>query len=138
MRILLVNTNAGGNVARKVVLEALGYQGLVAMSGRDALAWIEASDFALVITGFRLGDITGCELIEIGRRRRPMLPFLLLSGVAGALGLTPASTGAVEVIQKSADEVSQMLRAVRGILERPMRKMPQSERWQQIHQLKVV
>jgi len=50
------------------------------------------------------------------RKLQPQLSIILLSGLAGALGLDEASTGADAVITKGANEIAYLLRAVTRLL----------------------
>jgi len=124
--ILLVDDNAGGLAARKSVLEELGHKVLTATSGADALEQFAAHPFDLVVTDYRMPRMDGLELISRLRGQSPSLPIVLLSGFTEALGLAEASTGADVVLQKSANEVSHLVRAVNRLLRRkpPTKKPP--------------
>jgi len=99
-RILLVDDNANGLAARKSVLEELGYSIVTCTSGADALEQFVARDpFDLVVTDYKMPRMDGLELI-------------------GRLGMNEASTGADVVIQKSANEVSHLIRSVNRLLRR--------------------
>jgi len=60
----------------------------------------------------------GLELIGRLRKHTPSLPIVLISGYVDTLGLNEASTGADVVIQKSANEVSHLIRSVNRLLRR--------------------
>lgn len=123
-RILLVDDNANGLAARKTVLEELGHKVLTATSGADALEQFAAHPFDLVVTDYRMPRMDGLELISRLRGQAPSLPIVLLSGFTEALGLAEASTGADVVLQKSANEVSHLVRAVNRLLRRKRPKKP--------------
>jgi CheY-like chemotaxis protein len=125
-RILLVDDNANGLAARKCVLEELGYRIVTSMSGTDALEQFDCNKFDLVITDFKMPRMDGLELISRLRKHSPDLPIVLISGYADTLGLNEASTGADVVIQKSANEVSHLVRSVNRLLRRksPPKKPP--------------
>jgi CheY-like chemotaxis protein len=125
-RILLVDDNANGLAARKCVLEELGYRIVTSTSGTDALEQFDCHKFDLVITDFKMPRMDGLELISRLRRHTPDLPIVLISGYADTLGLNEASTGADVVIQKSANEVSHLVRSVNRLLRRksPPKKPP--------------
>jgi CheY-like chemotaxis protein len=124
--ILLVNTNAGGRTARKAVLEEQGYRVVVSASAADALDQCSRETFDLVITDDKLQRIDGIDLITRLHTQRPELPVILISEFVEALGLNEENTGADAVIQKSANEVSHLIRATSRLLRR--RKPPESER----------
>jgi CheY-like chemotaxis protein len=126
-RILLVDDNAQGLRARKTVLEELGYQISTAANGEDALEHFGRQKFDLVVTDFKMPKMDGTELIARLRKRTPELPIVLISGYVDALGLSEQSTGADAVIQKSANEVAHLVRAVARVLRQPTRKPPGAE-----------
>lgn len=124
-RILLVDDNASGLSARRCVLEELGHRIATASSAAEALEQIEAHGFDLVVTDYKMPRMDGIELIARLRKIAPVTPVILLSGYVDALGLNENSTGADVVLQKSANEVSHLVRAVGRLLRR--RKPPASE-----------
>ncbi|MBV9082588.1 MAG: response regulator, partial [Acidobacteriaceae bacterium] len=92
--ILLVDDNQDGVLARRTVLEELGYRIVSAECGSDALKRIEEEQFDLIITDFRMAPMNGVELIAELRRRNFQRPIILLSGFADSIGLRAESTGA--------------------------------------------
>ena len=117
-RILLVDDNANGLAARRSVLEELGYRIVTCTSGADALEEFSAHKFDLVVTDFKMPRMDGLELIGRLRKLTPDLPIVLVSGYVDTLGMNEASTGADVVIQKSANEVSHLVRSVNRLLRR--------------------
>lgn len=126
-RVLLVDDNKGGLMARKAVLEELGYRTDGALSGKQALALFGEHLFDLVVTDYRMPDMDGAELIALLREKRNGIPIILISGFVDALGLDERNTGANIVIMKSANEVPHLVRAVTRLLKSP-RKPPISEK----------
>src|SRR5579864_6115592 len=124
-RILLVDDSKNGLSARKCVLEELGHKITCALSGAEAIEIFGQHKFDLVVTDYKMPRMNGIELIEKLREHAPHLRIVMISGFADTLGLTEASTGANVVIQKSANEVSHLIRAVNRLLETP-RKRPGS------------
>lgn len=124
LRILLVDDNANGLAARKSVLEELGYRIVTCTSGADALEQFDSSKFDLVVTDYKMPRMDGLELIGRLRKVTPDLPIVLVSGYVDTMGMNEASTGADVVIQKSANEVSHLVRSVNRLLRRksPPRK----------------
>lgn len=114
--LLLIDDNPDGILARKSVLEALGYTVLTAPSGPDALLRVAESSFDLVVTDFKMEPMDGLQLIAELRKRNFTKPIVLLSGFADTLGLTPAATGADAVLQKSASEINNLVRTVARLL----------------------
>lgn len=124
-RILLVDDNTNGLKARKTVLEELGYKIMTASCGDDALDLFQRQKFDLVVTDYKMPGMTGLELIEDLRKSSPEIPIILISGYVDTLGLSEDTTHADAVIQKSANEVSHLVRAVARLLRH--RKPPAGE-----------
>jgi CheY-like chemotaxis protein len=116
--ILLVDDNAHGLSARKSVLEELGHTIVTASSGTDALEYVARNKFDLVVTDYKMERMDGLELIGVLREQSPELPIILISGFVDPLGLNEENTGADVVIQKSANEVSHLVRAVARLLRK--------------------
>jgi CheY-like chemotaxis protein len=126
--ILLVDDNPHGLVARKTVLEELGYVVHTGASGEEGLNVLSRHKVDLVITDFRMPNMDGVELIRKIRKLRQDMPIILLSGFVEPLGLTEERTGADIVLSKSAGEVGFLIRSVRRLLNRqPPRKPADSE-----------
>jgi CheY-like chemotaxis protein len=123
-RILLVDDNQAGLSARKSVLEELGHRVTTATNGHEALECFNQEPFDLVVTDYRMPRMSGSELIERIRKIRPTLPVILLSGFAEPLGLNESNTSADAVIQKSANEVAHLVRAVNRLLRKTSPKKP--------------
>ncbi len=121
--ILLVDDNANGLKARKMVLEEMGYKIVTATHGRDALEQFTPHAFDVVVTDYKMPYIDGIELIAALRKREPELRIVLISGFADTLGLNEENTDADVVIQKSANEVAHLVRAVSRLMRaKPARK----------------
>ncbi len=118
-RILLVDDNRDGVVARRSVLEELGYTVVSAHCGLEALKTAAEQNFDLVITDFKMEPMDGLQLIAKLRERNFQNPIILLTGFADSLGLRTQDTGANVVIQKSANEISTLLRYTRRLLQPP-------------------
>jgi len=123
-RILLVDDNVSGSTARKTVLEELGHKIHVASSGADALEQFALHKYDLVVTDYRMPRMDGVELIVRLRKQAPDILVVMVSGFVDTLGLNESSTGADAVIQKSANEVTHLVRAVSRLLRRKPAKKP--------------
>jgi CheY-like chemotaxis protein len=123
-KILVVDDNTHGLAARKSVLEELGYDVTTTSTPLKALDEFQSREFDLLITDFRMPKLTGVELIQKVRVIKPNLPVLLISGFVDTLGLNEENTGADVVLQKSANEVQQMVRSVNRLLRRKSSRKP--------------
>ena len=106
-------------MARRSVLEELGYQVFSATSGKDALKTIEQRACDLVVTDFKMTPMDGLELIVKLRENDFKKPIILLTGFAESLGLKPENTGADVVLQKSSNEVATLVRHAKRLLAIP-------------------
>jgi CheY-like chemotaxis protein len=114
--LLLVDDNLNGSLARKSVLEELGYEVHTVMSAEDALQYFETRPANLMVTDFKLPKMDGRQLIVEIRRTQPDLRIILLTGFADSLGLHESNTGADAVLMKNAVEVKELVRTVKRLL----------------------
>lgn len=125
--ILLVDDNRQGLIARKSLLQELGYNVSTASSGEEALELFSKQKFDIIITDYKMPRMNGTELISHIRTAQADAKIILLSGFVEPLGLCEQSTGADVVIAKSAGEVTNLTRSVKRLLSRPpIRKPPAS------------
>ncbi len=117
--ILLVDDNRDGVLARRSVLEELGYRVVTACCGVDALHMHQERNPDLVITDYRMSPMDGLELIAHLRKQGCQKPIILLSGFAETLGMRSENTGADVVIQKSSNEVANLVRYTKRLLLTP-------------------
>jgi CheY-like chemotaxis protein len=117
--ILLVDDNAHGLIARRNILEELGYQVVSASSGQEALELAKEHHFDVIVTDYRMPAMDGVALIAELRERQFANPIILLSGFLAHLGLTEETTGADLLIQKSAHETDHLVRGVKKLLATP-------------------
>src|SRR5580698_6543861 len=126
-RVLLVDDNARGLTARKMILADHGYGVETALSGEEAWEIFQKHHFDIVVTDLRMSGIDGVELIRRIRASDVPARTILLSGFIGCLGLTEQSTGADELISNSNKEVPELLRAIRKLATRLPRRKPGSQ-----------
>ena len=117
-RILLVDDNSMGLAARRSVLEELGHHVLTAGTAGDALDLCGKQGFDVVVTDYKMPKMNGVEFIGRLRKLHPATSVILISGFTDTLGLDEASTGADIVLQKSNNEVGQLIRAVNRLLRK--------------------
>jgi CheY-like chemotaxis protein len=127
-RILLVDNNARGLTARRMILAEHGYEIVTALSGEEAWEIFQEREFDVVVTDLRMGAMNGLELIKLMRSTESPARIILLSGYIEPMGLTQESSGADELINKSNKEVPELLRAIRRLEAKPARRKPASQR----------
>ncbi len=118
LRILLIDDNRHGLVARRTVLQQQGHQVSTAGSGAAGLELFAAEPFDLVVTDYRMPEMSGAQVIRKIRQQEPNIPIVLLSGFVEALGLTEQSTGADVVLSKGPGEVQELIRTVARLARR--------------------
>ena len=123
-RILIVDDNPSGLAARRSVLEELGHRVHTCASAPEALEHCRKTPFDIVVTDYRMPDMDGSVFIQELRKTHPQTGVIMISGFTDALGLNEASTGADVVIQKSAQEVGRLIRAVNRLSKKPPVKKP--------------
>ena len=125
--LLMVDDNKMGLTARKAVFEEMSYRVVAVSTPEEALEQATATQFDVVVTDFKMNTMTGVELIRALRTANIHAPVVLLSGCVDALGLNENNTGADIVIQKSASEVTHLVRAVKNLVRRGAKKPPKAE-----------
>jgi len=131
LRVLLIDDNLNGLLARKVVLEQEGFLVTTCNSPEEALRHFSAGPYDIVVTDYRMPRMNGVELIAEFRKLRAEVPIVLVSGMVDVLGLNETNTGANAVISKNATEVSHMVRAVNRLARKPAPKKPASSQARQ-------
>jgi len=128
-RILLVDDNAMGLAARRSVLEELGHKVVTCGAPQDALELCGKQRFDVAVTDYKMPKMNGLEFIGRLKKQHPGVSVILISGFADTLGLTEANTGADVVMQKSAHEVSLLIRSVNRLLrqQKPAKKAAASQ-----------
>jgi CheY-like chemotaxis protein len=117
-RILLVDDNSLGLAARRSVLEELGHLVQTSGTAAEALDLCGKHSFDVVVTDYKMPKMNGVELIGRLRKLHPATSVILISGFTDTLGLDEASTGADIVLQKSNNEVAQLIRGVNRLLRK--------------------
>jgi len=128
-RILIVDDNAMGLAARRSVLEELGHKVITCGAPQDALELCGKQRFDVVVTDYKMPKMNGLEFIGRLKKQHPGVAVILISGFADTLGLTESNTGADVVVQKSAHEVSLLIRSVNRLLrqQKPAKKAAASQ-----------
>ncbi len=105
-------------MARRAVLEELGHEVHTCALPHDAPERCANQSFDIVVMVYKASK-SDVEVVRELRSRNPLLAIILISSLKDALGLNELNTGANAVIQKSAHEVGQLIRAVNRVLRKP-------------------
>ncbi|MBZ5607803.1 MAG: response regulator [Acidobacteriia bacterium] len=115
-RVLIVDDNSLGLAARRSVLEELGHKVSTCSSPHEALELCGKQRFDVVVTDYKMPKMNGLEFIGRLKKQHPQIAVVLISGFTDTLGLNESNTGADVVMQKSAHEVSLLIRSVNRLL----------------------
>ncbi len=128
-RVLLIDDNKHGLVARRTLLEEQGYEVETAANGVEGLEKFDRQAFDVVVTDYRMPKMNGRKVLENLRRRDQRVPVVLLSGYAKKLGLTAKGTGADAVIGKGPSEGPDLVRTMARLLgkKRARREQPRAK-----------
>ncbi len=124
--ILLVDDNPDGLLARRALLEELGYCVQIANTGEEGLKLFGMTNFDVVVTDYRMPGMNGAEFIGRLRSLNANARVILLSGFVEPLGLTESNTAADIVIEKNSNEVVHLLRSVKRLVNRVAPRKPPS------------
>jgi signal transduction histidine kinase/ActR/RegA family two-component response regulator len=122
-RVLVIDDEEALVALAGEVLQRLGYRPTGFCDARAALAEFEAAPhrFDAVITDEVMPEMTGTELTQLLRRRRPDLPILLVSGYIGPMMTERALAAGVSKILKKPVPSSEMAAALAAVLGRNIR-----------------
>jgi two-component system response regulator AtoC len=114
-RVLLVDDEPSVRAALKELVQARGWEPLVARSGAEALELVDRAD--AVVTDFSMPEMDGLELLRAVRERDESLPVILLTARGSErLAVRAMKAGAYEYVPKPFD-VDEMLLAIGRALE---------------------
>ena len=107
-KVLLIDDNRFGLLARQAILRDLGYEVAISESGAAGLERFRAcgddAPFSVVVTDYRMPGLRGDEVVRQIRKLAPDVPVVILSGHVRTLALTAESTGADVVLEKGPRE----------------------------------
>jgi CheY-like chemotaxis protein len=112
--ILCVDDEATPMMLRRFVLEKSGFCVLTAASGQEALQILEQQPVDLVLTDLLMPGLSGSELAQEVKRRKPDLPVVLLSGV----NEIPEDATAADLFLSKVEGPEAMCRKLAEILNR--------------------
>jgi CheY-like chemotaxis protein len=110
------------------VLEELGHKVFTSGTPQEALELCVKQRFDVVVTDYKMPKMNGIEFIGRLRKQQPgaTISVILISGFTDTLGLNESNTGADVVIQKSAHEVTHLIRSVSRLLRKQQQPQKKS------------
>jgi CheY-like chemotaxis protein len=127
-KILCIDDNGHGLSARRVLLEGLGHEVIVARSGAEGLKAFRRTKADLVIVDYVMPQMNGAEVVRKIKKSAPRLPVILLSGYTEPLNLEALVKDADCILSKGMREIPELLNAVRRLLRKATRKPAASVR----------
>ena len=119
-RVLLVDDEPSVRAALKELVEARGWEPLVAGSGAQALELLDRAD--AVVTDFSMPEMDGMELLRAIRERDQSLPVVLLTAHGSErLAVRAIRAGAYEYVPKPFDVDELALALARALEARALR-----------------
>jgi CheY-like chemotaxis protein len=80
-RLLIIDDDPSVLEAIRETVLDLGYAADGATSGAEGLALFERGRYDAVLTDLRMPGLTGWDVLEAVRRRRPAMPVILITGL---------------------------------------------------------
>ena len=127
IRVLVVDDDESHAEAVAESLERVGYECVIASTGRAGLQFIEEQNFDIVLTDLLMDDVGGMEILAKAKRELPDAEVVILTGqnsakaavLAMQAGATTYLTKPLDIVELRtvADKVSQSQRLVRSNLE---------------------
>ena len=121
-RILCIDDNSHGLNARRVLLEGLGHQVMVARSGPEGLKAFRREKADLVIVDYVMPQMNGAEVVRAVKKIAPRLPVILLSGYTETLNLEAKVKDADCILSKGTREIPELQNTVQRLLRKTARK----------------
>jgi|ERR1700730_14994888 CheY-like chemotaxis protein len=119
LSILIVDDNPDDRKSFKRILESAAYSVVEAGSGKEALAAVEKTRFALMLLDLSMPDMDGFDVLRTVRSKQPELKIVVVSGFMQGGMLEPAKLlGADATLDKNLVAGS-LLPLVRSLLKNP-------------------
>ena len=117
-RILIIEDEAAiRRVLKKIISEeSSSYEVFEAADGMEGIELIKENDYDLVLCDIKMPKMDGVEVLQYGKRLKPELPFLMISGHGDLeTAVSTMRLGAFDYISKPPD-LNRLLNAVRNAL----------------------
>jgi CheY-like chemotaxis protein len=100
------------------VLERMNYQARVASCGKEGLEMFEKDRFDLVITDLGMPDISGWEVSQAVKQKRPDLPVVVITGWGVDPDPNKVRDSKVDLIITKPFQVEQLEKTIRNFVEK--------------------
>lgn len=101
-RILVIDDSVSVLELIEMLLTEAGHEVVACMDGKRAISKLRSEPFDLLVTDIYMPEMDGLEIIMEGRRIRPSLPVVAMSGASGHRGMLDVARylGACQTLQK--------------------------------------
>jgi putative two-component system response regulator len=120
-RVLVIDDEEVIRGLMREILERAGYETIGAETAEQALSLLEEQDVSLVVSDIVMPGLTGLEVLEEVRARRPSLPVILVTGAGTYENLSEAVTRGANGLVIKPFSHADLQNAVAGALERVRR-----------------
>ena len=116
--LLIVDDERSMRELLEYMLSKEGYKIDLAENGRKAIEKIEATDYDLVLTDIKLGDLTGLDVLRAAKRKNPNIVVIMISAFATTETAVEAmNDGAYDYVPKPFDN-DELKETIANALER--------------------
>ena len=120
-RVLVIDDEKVIRELMREILERAGYETIGAGTADDALGLLTDNEIGLVVSDIVMPGLTGLELLEEVRARRPSLPVILVTGAGTFENLSQAVTRGADGLVIKPFSHADLQNAVAAALERARR-----------------
>lgn len=113
-RILVVEDEMLAALSIRTVLMADGHMVEIAEDAERALVLLQASQFDIVLTDFKLPNMDGLELADAIKRDYPGMPVILVTAYAEKIGGNMGKVSNVDLVISKPFSVPELQRAVQS------------------------
>ena len=117
MKVLVVDDDPSVRESVSKVLNAAGYESLLAADGEEALAQFDSNEIALLVLDLGLPIKNGWDVFERITRENPLLPIVIITGQVEQYDVAVAA-GVGALMEKPLDAL-QLLHTIRELLAEP-------------------
>jgi two-component system, NtrC family, response regulator PilR len=140
--LLIVDDERSMRELLEYMLAKEGYQIALAENGRKAIEMIQATDYDLVLSDIRLGDLTGLDVLRAAKQKNPRTVVIMISAFATTETAVEAmNDGAYDYVPKPFDN-DELKQTIANALDRKSleveRQVVEDELKQTMHFGKIV
>jgi CheY-like chemotaxis protein len=113
-RILIVDDDPSVSTVMREVLKALGYSSSTCNNANEALLQFQDGDYDVVLTDYRMPEMTGIELCRQVRKSNASVPVILMSGYNPTMEENEMHLSPINLILEKPIEMACLDRAIKS------------------------